>query len=56
MYRVQEKLSSYNEPNAVGNDESMATAAIALEKKRLTFVWLDGEAQQVSPSYPLPSC
>ncbi|XP_021912060.1 uncharacterized protein LOC110825849 [Carica papaya] len=46
MYRVQEKLSSYNEPNAVGNDESMATAAIALEKKRLTFVWLDGEAQQ----------
>ncbi|KAL8091445.1 hypothetical protein AgCh_033891 [Apium graveolens] len=41
MRRVQEKLS--NDGEAAAQDE--LSAAIALKDKRLTFTWLDGEAQ-----------
>ncbi|KAK1373362.1 J domain-containing protein [Heracleum sosnowskyi] len=41
MRRVQEKLS--NDGDAAPQDE--LSAAIALKDKRLTFTWLDGEAQ-----------
>lgn len=41
MRRVQEKLS--NDGDAAAQDE--LSAAIALKDKRLTFTWLDGEAQ-----------
>ena len=47
MRRVQETLS--NEVESVPADEEpyTAPAARALESKRLTFAWLDGEAQKV---------
>ncbi|CAL5444891.1 unnamed protein product [Camellia sinensis] len=38
--RIQEALS------AVDNDQPSSSAAVALKEKRLTFTWLDGEAQQ----------
>ncbi|CAL5362274.1 unnamed protein product [Camellia sinensis] len=38
--RIQEALST------VDNDQPSSLAAIALKEKRLTFTWLDGEAQQ----------
>ncbi|CAL5444916.1 unnamed protein product [Camellia sinensis] len=39
--RIQEALST------VDNDQPSSLAAVALKEKRLTFTWLDGEAQQV---------
>ncbi|KAL8091444.1 hypothetical protein AgCh_033891 [Apium graveolens] len=44
MRRVQEKLS--NDGEAAAQDE--LSAAIALKDKRLTFTWLDGEAQNIT--------
>ncbi|CAL5441702.1 unnamed protein product [Camellia sinensis] len=38
---IQEALST------VDNDQSSLLAAVALKEKRLTFTWLDGEAQQL---------
>ncbi|CAL5441722.1 unnamed protein product [Camellia sinensis] len=37
---IQEALST------VDKDQSLSLAAVALKEKRLTFTWLDGEAQQ----------
>ncbi|CAL5362259.1 unnamed protein product [Camellia sinensis] len=39
--RIQEALS------AVDNDQPSSPAAVALKETRLTFTWLDGEAQQL---------
>lgn len=46
--RVQESLTNNGELNAFDQDPLTATAALAMKQKRLTFTWLDGEAQQVS--------
>ncbi|KDO55520.1 hypothetical protein CISIN_1g0053742mg, partial [Citrus sinensis] len=46
--RVQETLLSDDESNAADTDQSLAPAAVAFRNKRLTFAWLDGEAQDVS--------
>ncbi|KAJ8536272.1 hypothetical protein K7X08_034673 [Anisodus acutangulus] len=46
MRRVQETLSNDEELTAVDQDPSSAPALIALKQKRLTFTWLDGEAQK----------
>jgi hypothetical protein len=48
MRRVQELLSNDSELKAADEDESFTPAAVALTSKRLTFAWLDGEAQKVS--------
>lgn len=48
MRRVQETLLSDDESNAADTDQSLAPAAGAFRNKRLTFAWLDGEAQDVS--------
>lgn len=48
MRRVQEKLSSNWEMDIVDQEPTSAQAALALKQKRLTFAWLDGEAQNVS--------
>ncbi|KAL7161335.1 hypothetical protein ACSBR2_041899 [Camellia fascicularis] len=40
LRRIQEALS------IVDNDQPSSPAAVALKEKRLTFTWLDGEAQQ----------
>ncbi|KAH9777889.1 J domain-containing protein [Citrus sinensis] len=45
MRRVQETLLSDDESNAADTDQSLAPAAVAFRNKRLTFAWLDGEAQ-----------
>ncbi|XP_070027590.1 uncharacterized protein [Nicotiana sylvestris] len=44
--RVQETLSNDGELTAVDQDPSSAPALLALKQKRLTFTWLDGEAQK----------
>lgn len=44
--RVQETLSNDEELNSSDPDSSSSAAALALKQKRLTFTWLDGEAQQ----------
>ncbi|CAL5444866.1 unnamed protein product [Camellia sinensis] len=41
LRRIQEALS------IIDNDQPSSPAAVALKEKRLTFTWLDGEAQQV---------
>ncbi|KAE8124010.1 hypothetical protein FH972_018922 [Carpinus fangiana] len=46
MRRVQELLSNDSELKAADEDESFTPAAVALTSKRLTFAWLDGEAQK----------
>ncbi|KAJ7956418.1 putative DNAJ heat shock N-terminal domain-containing protein [Quillaja saponaria] len=46
MCRIQELLSKHNESNGEYKDQSLATAADAFRKKRLTFAWLDGEKQK----------
>ncbi|KAL5544522.1 hypothetical protein UlMin_008306 [Ulmus minor] len=43
--RVQNILSDDSESTVVGKDH-IAPASVALSSKRLTFAWLDGEAQQ----------
>lgn len=45
--KVQEILSNDVELNDVDKDQFISLAT-ELKKKRLTFAWLDGEAQQVS--------
>ncbi|KAL8465127.1 hypothetical protein ACS0TY_034575 [Phlomoides rotata] len=42
---VQEKLSNSWEMDIVDQQPTSAEAALALKQKRLTFAWLDGEAQ-----------
>ncbi|XP_028060735.1 uncharacterized protein LOC114264327 isoform X1 [Camellia sinensis] len=41
LRRIQEALST------VDNDQPSSLVAVALKEKRLTFTWLDGEAQQL---------
>lgn len=47
MRSIQEKLSTNDVLHSVDQDQP---PAVALKEKRLTFTWLDGEAQQVSAS------
>ncbi|MCD7466039.1 hypothetical protein HAX54_002363 [Datura stramonium] len=46
MRRVQETLSNDGELTGEDQDLSSAPALFALNQKRLTFTWLDGEAQK----------
>ncbi|GLU12402.1 hypothetical protein SLE2022_290870 [Rubroshorea leprosula] len=46
MRRVQDLLSKSDDSHATNGDLYSETVAIALRKKRLTFVWLDGETQK----------
>mgnify|MGYP004714778301 CR=1 FL=1 len=47
--RVQETLNNNGgELNTLDQDSLSTPAALAVKQKRLTFTWLDGEAQQVS--------
>lgn len=48
MRRVRASLSDNGEIDIVDQDPLSAPAALALKQKRLTFAWLDGEAQHVS--------
>ncbi|XP_028090792.1 uncharacterized protein LOC114291007 [Camellia sinensis] len=41
LHRILEALST------VDNDQPSSLAAVALKEKRLTFTWLNGEAQQI---------
>lgn len=50
MRRIQETLSSDGDLTAVDQDQPSAPALLALKQKRLTFAWLDGEAQKVCTS------
>ena len=47
MRRVQQILSSAAELNGADKQQPSEPSAIALKDKRLTFTWLDGEAQKV---------
>lgn len=47
MRRVQQVLSDKTESSTVDGDESVTTALVVFKAKRLTFAWLDGEAQKV---------
>lgn len=47
MRRVKETLSSAGELNGADKELPSEQSAIALKDKRLTFAWLDGEAQKV---------
>lgn len=47
MRRVQEILSNEVESIPADEEQSTAPAVHALKSKRLTFAWLDGEAQKV---------
>ncbi|KAM7269149.1 hypothetical protein ACFE04_024646 [Oxalis oulophora] len=44
--KVQQTLSNTGELIDTENELSSSTAAVAVNNKRLTFAWLDGEAQQ----------
>ncbi|XP_048329679.2 uncharacterized protein LOC107419220 isoform X2 [Ziziphus jujuba] len=46
MRRVQQVLSDKTESSTVDGDESVTTALVVFKAKRLTFAWLDGEAQK----------
>ncbi|XP_034216105.1 uncharacterized protein LOC117627906 isoform X2 [Prunus dulcis] len=46
MHRVEEILSNEVESRSADEEQSIAPAAGALKSKRLTFAWLDGEAQK----------
>ncbi|KAK9278605.1 hypothetical protein L1049_028178 [Liquidambar formosana] len=48
MRRVQKILSNDGELKGANEDQWSAPSTIAVKEKRLTFAWLDGEAQQVS--------
>uniref|UniRef100_A0A3Q7FU21 Uncharacterized protein n=1 Tax=Solanum lycopersicum TaxID=4081 RepID=A0A3Q7FU21_SOLLC len=48
MRRIQETLSSDGDLTAVDQDQPSAPALLALKQKRLTFAWLDGEAQKAN--------
>ncbi|KAL0432949.1 UNVERIFIED_CONTAM: putative tRNA N6-adenosine threonylcarbamoyltransferase, partial [Sesamum latifolium] len=45
MRRVQHKLSNDGKTDVADQEPMSAPAALALKQKRLTFAWLDGEAQ-----------
>ncbi|KAK4437043.1 hypothetical protein Salat_0038200 [Sesamum alatum] len=45
MRRVQDKLSNDGKTDVADQEPMSAPAALALKQKRLTFAWLDGEAQ-----------
>ncbi|KAK1565010.1 hypothetical protein Q3G72_016772 [Acer saccharum] len=55
MRRVQELLSSEGDLDAPDVDQSLTQSAIAFKSKRLTFAWLDGEAQERYCSFYLYS-
>ncbi|KAI9174662.1 hypothetical protein LWI28_020900 [Acer negundo] len=55
MRRVQELLSSEGDLDAPDVDQSLTQSAIAFKNKRLTFAWLDGEAQERYCSFYLYS-
>ncbi|XP_060670739.1 uncharacterized protein LOC132800619 isoform X2 [Ziziphus jujuba] len=44
--KVQQVLSDKTESSTVDGDESVTTALVVFKAKRLTFAWLDGEAQK----------
>ncbi|PSS07931.1 DnaJ subfamily C member 10 like [Actinidia chinensis var. chinensis] len=44
--RVQEILSNDDKLHTIDEDQPSAPSIVALKEKRLTFTWLDGEAQQ----------
>ncbi|WMV21783.1 hypothetical protein MTR67_015168 [Solanum verrucosum] len=46
--RIQETLSNDRDLTAVDQDLPSAPALLALKQKRLTFTWLDGEAQKAN--------
>ncbi|GFZ03571.1 DNAJ heat shock N-terminal domain-containing protein [Actinidia rufa] len=46
--RVQEILSNDDKLHTIDEDQPSAPSIVALKEKRLTFTWLDGEAQQIS--------
>jgi len=48
MCRVQDALSKYDDSDDASKDPSITPAASAHKSKRLSFAWLDGEAQNVS--------
>lgn len=48
MRRVQQLLSSEANVDPTDADQLSAQSAMAFKNKRLTFAWLDGEAQEVS--------
>ncbi|KAL0282003.1 UNVERIFIED_CONTAM: hypothetical protein Sangu_2977400 [Sesamum angustifolium] len=45
MRRVQHKLSNDGKTDVADQETLSTPAALALKQKRLTFAWLDGEAQ-----------
>lgn len=49
MRRVKETLTSDSEAYGADEDPRIFPAVAALQSKRLSFTWLDGEAQKVSP-------
>lgn len=53
MRRVQEILSTDGMLHSIDHDQPSAAPAVALKEKRLTFTWLDGEAQQVSAFFSM---
>ncbi|KAL5813520.1 hypothetical protein ACOSQ4_024161 [Xanthoceras sorbifolium] len=55
MRRVQELLSSDGDLDSPDADQSLTPSAIAFKNKRLTFAWLDGEAQERYCSFYLYS-
>ncbi|KAK6123167.1 hypothetical protein DH2020_043069 [Rehmannia glutinosa] len=55
MRRVQEKLTNNGELDTDDQEPMSASAALALKQKRLTFAWLDGEAQQRYCSFNIHS-
>ncbi|KAF5730165.1 dnaJ subfamily C member 16-like isoform X1 [Tripterygium wilfordii] len=55
MCRIKEIMSSDSELNEADKDQTLASAAFALREKRLTFSWLDGEAQKSYCSFYVQS-
>lgn len=48
MRRVKETLTSNSEAYGANEDPKISPAVVALKSKRLSFTWLDGEAQKVT--------
>ncbi|KAJ9568296.1 hypothetical protein OSB04_004262 [Centaurea solstitialis] len=46
MRRVQDILSNAGEVDQLDQHQTATSAAVALKEKRLTFTWVDGEAQK----------
>lgn len=49
MRRVKETLTSDIEAHGSDEGQKISPAVVALKGKRLSFTWLDGEAQKVTP-------